>query len=130
MAGHFTIGIDSPRNLLRVCMSGFYSVEDVQRYHAAVDEASIALGGPPSRQRMICDVTEMRIQAQDVVAAFQQVMGDPKYRARRVAFVVATSLARMQVQRVAGDRVAQLFDNEADAEAWLDSSEGEKASAA
>lgn len=130
MAGHFTIEIDSPRKLLRVCLSGFYSVEDVERYHAAVDEASIALGGPPSRQRMICDVTEMRIQAQDVVAAFQKVMGDPKYRARRVAFVVASSLARMQVQRVAGNRDTQLFDNAGEALEWLDRTEGQKASAA
>lgn len=129
MSGYFSIQIDSQHRLLRVCMSGFYAIEDVERYHAAVDEASIALGGPPSRQRMICDVTEMRIQAQEVVAAFQQVMGDPKYRARKVAFVVATSLARMQVQRVAGGRETKQFDNAEDALTWLDSAEGQASAA-
>lgn len=119
MSGEFSIEIDAPRNLLRVRVWGFFSVEDVARYHAAVDEASMALGGAPSRQMMLCDATEMRIQSQDVVAAFQQVMADPKYRDRRVAFVVASSLARMQVQRVIGERTALLFENDRDALAWL-----------
>lgn len=123
MSGEFSIQTDVPRNLLRVHVSGFFSVEDVARYHAAVDQASIELGGAPSRQRMLCDVTDMRIQSQDVVSAFQGVMADPKYRGRRVAFVVATSLARMQVQRVIGERTALLFDNEPSALAWLDSAQ-------
>lgn len=119
MAGHFTIDTDAARGLLHVRMSGFYSLDDVARYHAAVDAASDALARPPARQTMICDISEMRIQSQQVVAAFQGVMGDARYRERRVGFVVASTLARTQLMRTIGDRKVQTFTNAGDAEAWL-----------
>lgn len=119
MGGDFSIEIDKPRNLLCVRMSGFYSVEDVARYHAAIDAATEELGGAPSRQHMLNDISEMRIQSQEVVAAFRSVMSDPRYRARRVAFVVASTLARLQLQRVIGSRRARMFESEAEALAWL-----------
>ena len=124
MSGEFSVEIDRPRNLLRVRMWGFYAIEDVARYHAAIDAASEELGGAPSRQRMLNDISGMQIQSQDVVAAFQNVMSDPKYRARRVAFVVASSLARMQLLRVIGSRRAELFTREVEALAWLGSATG------
>jgi hypothetical protein len=119
MSGEFSIEIDAPRNLLRVRMSGFYSLEDVERYHAAVDAATLALGGAPSRQLMLNDISGMQIQAQEIIAAFKQVVSDPRYRERRVGFVVASSLARLQLVRVIGGRNAQLFESEAEALAWL-----------
>lgn len=119
MDAHFTIDLDPARRLLNVVMGGFYTPDDVQRYHAAVHAATAKLGSLPSMQRMICDISAMRIQSQETVAAFSQVMADPKYRHRRIAFVVAGSLARMQAQRVLGDRQARLFSTYTEAEAWL-----------
>lgn len=119
MSGQFSIDIDAPRNLLRVRMAGFFSIEDVARYHAAIDEASAQLGGAPSRQKMLNDISEMRIQQQEVVAEFQRVMSDAKYRQRRVGFVVASSLARKQLQRIIGGRDARMFETSEQALAWL-----------
>lgn len=119
MSGYFSIDVDPARRLLKVRMGGFFSLDDVADYHDAVHRATARLGGLPSQQRMICDISEMRIQTQDVVDAFRQVMGDPKYRRRKVGFVVASSLARMQALRVIGSRHAQCFATEAEAEAWL-----------
>ena len=119
MAGDFTITIDRPRALLRVAMSGFYAVDDVHRYHAAVTTASAALPQPPAEQAMLCDISAMQIQSQDIVAAFQGVMADPRYRDRRVGFVVASTLARMQLLRIIGGRTTAIFTSVTDAEGWL-----------
>jgi hypothetical protein len=122
MSAHFNIELDPARKLLFVELSGFYTVADVHRYHAAVHAATARLGGMPSAQRMVCDISGMRIQTQDVVQAFSGVMADPKYKHRKVALVVASTLARMQAQRTTGARDAQFFASREEAEAWLFSS--------
>lgn len=119
MAGHFTIRTDRTRGLLHVTMSGFYTVDDVTHYHAAVVAASEALGRAPSAQVMICDISAMQIQSQGIVAAFARVMDDPRYAERRVAFVVASTLARMQLMRIISGRDVAIFTQTAEAETWL-----------
>ncbi|WP_066483578.1 hypothetical protein [Sphingomonas sp. CCH13-B11] len=119
MNGHFSVDVDPARRLIKVKMGGFFSLDDVAGYHDAVHRATARAGGLPSQQRMICDISDMRIQTQDVVDAFRRVMGDPKYRQRKVGFVVASSLARMQLLRVIGSRNAQCFATEAEAEDWV-----------
>lgn len=120
MTARFEITTDPIRNQLDVVLSGFFTVDDVRRYHAGVNAATGTLSGLPRDQQMVCDVSEMCIQSQEVVAAFQQVMADPRYRQRRVAFVAASTLARKQVQRVIGARTAAILASRAEALAWLD----------
>lgn len=119
MSGDFTIDTDATRNLIAIRMRGFFTLADVARYHAAVVRASDALGGPAARQVMLNDISDMQIQSQDIVAAFQRVMGDPRYLGRRVGFVAVSSLARAQLSRVIGSRTARIFATAAEAEAWL-----------
>lgn len=119
MSGHFTIAVAPSRNLLRVEMSGFFTVEDVHRYRIAIDTASRHLTAPPERQVMVNDISAMNIQSQEIVDAFRRVMGDVRYRDRRVGFVVASTLARMQLSRIIGSRTAQMFATSAEAEDWL-----------
>lgn len=119
LIGRFTIDPDRARGLLRVHMSGFYSVDDVMRYHAAVAAASDLLSQAPSAQVMLCDISDMKIQSQDIVAAFARVMGDPRYAGRRVAFVVSGTLARMQLMRIISGRTVAIFATTREAEAWL-----------
>jgi hypothetical protein len=119
MDAHFSIDVDPARKLLKVALSGFYTVADVERYHAAIHVATARAGGLPSAQRMVCDISGMHIQTQDVVVAFQKVMSDPKYQHRRVALVVASTLARMQAQRATSAREVHFFPTTAEAEAWL-----------
>ena len=119
MSGDFTIDIDRRRGLLKVRMWGFYSEADVARYHAGVVAASDSLPIAPAAQLMLNDISDMNIQSQKIVAAFQRVMGDARYAGRRVGFVAISSLARAQLSRVIGSRTAQIFASEAEAEAWL-----------
>ena len=57
----------------------------------------------------LVDIREMDIQAQDSVVAFQRVLTDPSKTSKRLAFVVARSLARMQIKRAADSRDARYF---------------------
>jgi len=61
----------------------------------------------------------MQIQSQETVTAFQQVLGDPRQASRRLAFVVARSLARLQIRRAASERQASYFTSVEEAEAWV-----------
>lgn len=116
----YTIELDPARELVRVRMAGFFAPEDVARFQAELQRVHRRLdcgakGGPLT----INDISGMAIQSQDVVARWGAFLADPAHRSRRLAFVVASTLARMQLQRVIGGRDAQLFTDAAEAERWL-----------
>ncbi|WP_448657994.1 hypothetical protein ACPVPU_11050 [Sphingomonas sp. CJ99] len=67
----------------------------------------------------VADVRDMHIQSQHLVDGFRRLLADPKHQSRKLAFVSASSLARMQLIRAAESRVARLFDTMEAAEAWL-----------
>ena len=116
----FSIDLDPPRDLVRIRLAGFFGVDDIARFQAELLLAHRRLGcrrkgGPLT----INDISGMAIQSQDVVARWGEFLADPAHRSRRLAFVVASTLARMQLQRVIGSRDAQVFTDPAEAEAWV-----------
>lgn len=119
-AASFTIELDPARDLVRIRLSGFFSVDDVARFQAELLLAHRRLacsrrGGPLT----INDISDMAIQSQDVVARWGAFLADPAHRSRRLAFVVGSTLARMQLQRVIGGRDAKVFTAADEAEQWL-----------
>ena len=116
----FTIEIDPARDLVRIRLSGFFSVDDVGRFQAELLVAHRRLGcGRKGGPLTINDISDMAIQSQDVVARWSAFLADPAHRSRRLAFVVGSTLARMQLQRVIGGRDAKVFTAADDAEQWL-----------
>lgn len=116
----FTIDLDPPRDLVRICLAGFFSVEDIARFQAELLVAHRRLGcGRRGGPLTINDISDMAIQSQDVVARWGAFLADPAHRSRRLAFVVASTLARMQLQRTIGNRDARVFTDTAEAERWL-----------
>lgn len=119
-APSFSIEIDPPLDLVRIRLSGFFGVDDVTRFQAELLLAHKRLrcgrrGGPLT----INDISGMVIQSQDVVARWREFLADPTHRSRRLAFVVGSSLARMQLQRAIDGRDARVFTDAAEAERWL-----------
>ena len=100
-------------------MSGLFGPDDVAAFLDARREAHAALGLPPNRHMTLNDMREIKIQAQETVAAFQQILADPAYRSRRLAFVAPRSLARAQLLRAISGRDCRCFETLAEAEAWL-----------
>ena len=116
----FSIDLDASRDLVRIRMCGFFSLDDIARFRTELLLAHRRLdcgrrGGPLT----INDVSEMAIQSQDVATRWGAFLADPAHRSRRLAFVVASALARLQLQRTIGDRVARVFTDVAEAEQWL-----------
>lgn len=116
----YSIDLDPPRDLVRIRLSGFFGIDDIARFQAELRLAHLRLGcGRRGGPLTINDISGMAIQSQDVVARWGAFLADPAHRSRRLAFVVASALARMQLQRVIGGRDAQVFTDGSEAELWL-----------
>jgi hypothetical protein len=119
MAAHFTVRAEPSRDLIRITMSGFFNADDVQAFYEerAAQHARLTCG--PNQHVTLNDVSAMKVQSQEVVAAFQDLLADAAYRSRRLAFVVDRTLARSQLMRALNGRTAKCFENRAEAEQWL-----------
>lgn len=120
MSATFSVTCDPDRDLIRITMAGFFAPRDIATFLAQRREAHARLRCGPNRHLTLNDVRGMKIQPQQAVAAFQEMLADPAYRSRRLAFIVAPTLARGQLARaLAGRADAALFEDPAEAEAWL-----------
>ncbi|NJR77638.1 hypothetical protein [Sphingomonas corticis] len=122
MDGNFTFAVEPDRDLIRTRMAGFFDDDAFVRYVAARAAAFRQLRCGANQHLWLVDLREMKIQSQEMVTAFSTILSDPAYRSKRLGFVVATSLARMQLRRALGDRCGngvQLFVDANEAEAWV-----------
>lgn len=119
MGAQFSFEIDRPRGLVRIRMSGFFAPDDIGRFLEARRQAHEALGCAPNTHVTLNDISGMKIQAQEAVTAFGEMLMAPAYRSRRLAFVAGPTLARGQVMRALAGREARCFEDHAAAEAWL-----------
>src|SRR6478672_4518695 len=119
MNASFSFEIARPRDLVRIQMSGLFTVADVAAFVEARRRAHPQLGCAPNRHLTLNDVRQMKIQTQEIVAEFRLMLSDPAYKSRRLAFVAAPTLARGQLLRALQDREARCFETIEAAEAWL-----------
>lgn len=119
MSGQFSIAVDVERHLVRVAMAGFFDRADVARFVEARDAEHRKLRSAANEHFTLVDIRAMQIQSQDAVSEFQRVLSAPETASKRIAFVVAKSLARLQIQRAAEGRPANYFSDVEDAEHWL-----------
>lgn len=129
MNASFTFAIDRRLGLVRIVMSGLFQPEDVARFLEARAAAHAELGCGPNQHLTLNDVRAMKVQPQQTVAAFHELLADPAHRSRRLAFVVSPTLARSQLIRALAGRASRFFCDVAAAEAWL-LAEDEEAQAA
>ena len=119
MDATYSFAIDRQLGLVRITMSGLFGLADVAGFVERRREAHAALGCPPNQHLTLNDVRGMKIQQQEIVSAFQELLADPAYRSRRLAFVAARTLARSQLMRALASRDARCFEDPVEAEAWL-----------
>lgn len=117
MRADFDIVTDRTNNLVKVKLSGFFTVKDVARFSIAYRDAlrHVANHGHVT----LADIRDMAIQAQDIVAAFSDFMASPAIRSRKLAFVCGSTLARLQAQRLTARDNVQFFQSALLAETWL-----------
>jgi hypothetical protein len=119
MSANFHVEADPDRNLVRIKLSGFFSAEDVAGFLEARRIAHGTLRCGPNQHLTINDITDMKIQSQEIVTAFRDMLSAPDYRSRKLAFVTGPTLARSQLMRALVNRTARCFDDRRAAEAWL-----------
>lgn len=100
-------------------MTGFFEPAQIADLQAAVLKGLDQLRCPQGHHLTLVDIRQMEIQSQEAVGRFEQLLSTPAVRSRKIAFIVARSLARLQIKRAASHRDAAYFEDEASAEAWL-----------
>lgn len=119
MSAEFSIHVDPSRDLVRIEMRGLFEPEDVQRFLHERRIAHRRLTCGPNRHLTLNDLRDMKIQPQQSVVAFREMLADSVYRSRKLAFVAAPTLARSQLMRALNGREAKCFEDVASAETWL-----------
>ncbi len=127
MSGAFSFDVEPERDLVRIRMGGFFTPEDIAAFLDARAEAHRQLRCGPNQHLTLNDLRDMKIQAQDIVDSFREMLAAPAYRSRRLAFVMGPTLARTQLSRALDSRVARCFEDPWAAEAWLFSDDRAKA---
>lgn len=119
MSAEFSIHVDPSRDMVRIEMRGLFEPEDVQRFLHERGIAHRRLTCGANRHLTLNDLRDMKIQPQQSVVAFRDMLADPVYRSRKLAFVAAPTLARSQLMRALNGREAKCFEDVASAETWL-----------
>lgn len=113
------ISVDPARLLVTLRLAGFLTPDDVARIAAEEQAAVRALRVPSGTHRFLIDVRALDVQTSDVVALVQHTTDTIPIKPRRLAIIVRYGLNSIQARRMIGDREIGLFDNEAEALAYL-----------
>ena len=107
-------------------MAGLFTLADIPAFLEARRRAHAELGCAPNQHLTFNDLRGMKIQSQEVVAAFRAMLAEPAFHSRRLAFVAGQTLARSQLMRALDGREARCFSDPDEAEAWLFAGEAEE----
>ncbi|VXD00299.1 hypothetical protein [Sphingomonas sp. 8AM] len=119
MQGWFRIEADRRASLIRLTMGGFFDSETVVAMRAQMVTAIDSLTCPPNEHLTLCDMRSMDIQSQERVEEFSRLVGSDDVRSRRLAFVTAKSLARLQAKRLSSRPGLEFFSDPESAHDWL-----------
>ena len=119
MSASFSFDVEPRLDLVRIKMSGFFTPEDIAQFLAERSQAHAKLACGPNEHLTLNDLRGMKIQPRESVERFGAMLAAPEYRSRRLAFVVAPTLAQGQLLRALAGREARFFEHPTPAEAWL-----------
>ena len=114
----YTVTADPGRKLVTIALRGMLSNEEVAALYREEYDAIRAMGCRLGEHLALVDLTECKLQLQEVATAFQARM-EGRGRARRLALVTGSSLAAMQARRITKRAGARVFPTRAEAESWL-----------
>lgn len=119
MRGWFKIEDEKSSCLIRLTMGGFFDSDTIARMKQQLVRAIATLPCIPNGHVTLCDIREMNIQSQERVDDFSRLVGSSDIRSRRLAFVTAASLARLQARRLTDRDGVEFFSDPAVALEWL-----------
>lgn len=113
----YNIKVDTAHNVLEATLGGLMPLDEVAAYMSDLKRTigAHSLGGNYS---MIIDVSACPIQSQDMIKAMGGHMATmPK--ARSLAIVTSSTLARMQIRRLFTQPYARIVSTFEEARAWV-----------
>lgn len=114
---HYSLTFDTARQLMDIAWHRYFCADDVPAYAAACRiEFARARFAPGYALRM--DMRDSAVQPQDAVAMFRTCF-DSFPRARRIAVVTPSAIARLQVQREMTQPYLRIFADPDAALKWL-----------
>jgi len=119
MPAHYAFKADPKANLMTIIMSGFFQPSDISAFSGDLARAFESLPEANGQHVTLVDIRQMDIQSQDAVAGFQHLLQNSRFKSRRIAFVVAKTLARLQIKRAAEGREPAFFSDMDEARVWL-----------
>jgi hypothetical protein len=130
MNAAFNVEVSSDGMLMRLTLTGFLDELTVREFIAARDAAFRKLRCGPNQHLTLCDVSDAALQSQPAIQAFAGLLAQPERRSRRMAIVVRSPLATIQVRRMISNRPdIKLFGSTSEAEGWLLEPDTQKTSA-
>lgn len=123
-ACHFTIAVDRDRMMVRATLSGFFTVDAVERFARAEQAAVESLGCPPHHHLVLIDASKGQVHSKDVAEAFSRLVARSPLRARRIAVVSSGGLHRIQTRRILDAERSALFATLEEAERWIAEDDG------
>ncbi|RYD59866.1 MAG: hypothetical protein EOP60_01090 [Sphingomonadales bacterium] len=115
----YAFELDQPRGLLRIKLIGFWNLETASAFAIDQQVAVASLGCGKNMHVVLADLSDFKIQSQEVVNACKAFIDGARNSARRLALVGGEGLARIQSKRVLGREEMRMFSNVRDAEEWL-----------
>ncbi|MBP8232266.1 MAG: hypothetical protein KAY22_08185 [Rhizorhabdus sp.] len=117
--GWFAIDVEKDLKLIRLTMGGFFESATIVEMRTRMVEAIATLACAANDHLTLCDICEMDIQSQERVGEFAKLVGSDDVRSRRLAFVTARSLARLQAKRLTSREGVEFFTDPDMALDWL-----------
>lgn len=116
----YAITTNHARHIVHIRISGFWTEDMLVPFSSELRRAVDSLRVASGSHLVLVDVSEVAIQSQSVVAAFQKLIVQGPTHAKRLALYTTQMLPRMQARRISGvrDNVA-VFGSEIEAEEWL-----------
>ncbi len=119
MSSNCQIAIEPSQRLIRMRLSGFFTLDDVRNFDRERQSAIGRLQCGFNQHLTLCDVAECQLSTPEVADALQRAIGNSLFRSRKCAMVVRGALARLQAKRVVQRPDIRMFDSITEAEHWL-----------
>jgi hypothetical protein len=115
----YEISLDKDRKLLRAVFTGLWDIQTLDRYEVEREAAVRGAGWRSGEYDYLLDLRGHPVQPKEVAAKGDEHYRNFQPRPRKLALIVTSALARMQVTRVVKGTQERFFDNEEAALDWL-----------
>ena len=117
---HFTIFVDEVRREIHYAASGFWSPEDMARFQSRLLQKVKPLIEAGRGFHVLGDMSGLAVQDRLMANSMKFMMAESvKLGMKRQAFVITSSLLKLQFDRLVDPAHTQIFPSRSDALHWL-----------